>query len=125
MADSRPDLVRLQHERLSALLATILPHNPFYARKLAGCDLTTFHQLPFTAKAELLADQAQFPPYGTDLTYPLTRYSRFHQTSGTSAQPLRWLATAESWAWALDNWGAMYRLAGCAAGDRVFLSVSL
>ena len=30
----------------------------------------------------LHTDQAEHPPFGTDLTYPLERYSRFHQTSG-------------------------------------------
>jgi len=124
MADARADLVRLQNECVSALLAAILPHNRFYARKLAGCDLTDFHKIPFTTKAELLADQAQSPPYGTDLTYPLTRYSRFHQTSGTSGQPLRWLDTPESWAWTLDNWDEMYRLAGLQPDDRLFFAFS-
>jgi phenylacetate-CoA ligase len=124
MADSRPDLLRLQHERITVLLAAILPHNPFYARKLAGCDLNNFPKLPFTTKAELLADQAQSPPYGTNLTYPLTRYSRFHQTSGTSGQPLRWLDTGESWTWTLDNWDVMFRLAGLRADDRLFFAFS-
>src|SRR5690348_383253 len=126
MADSaperlaRPDLVRLQNERLAALLAAVLPHNHFYARKFAEAGLNTadvrsaddLTRLPLTTKAELLADQAQTPSYGTDLTYPLARYSRCHQTSGTSGQPLRWLDTPESWAWTLDNWDVMYRLAG-------------
>src|SRR5579859_530381 len=106
MAD--PALESLQKERLAALFAAVLPHNPFYARKFAGADLADFCRLPFTTKAELLADQARTPPYGTDLTYPLSRYARFHQTSGTSGQPLRWLDTAESWQWTLDNWDAMY-----------------
>ncbi len=114
----------LQRERLADLLAAILPHNPFYARKFAGHDLTDFNRLPFTTKAELLADQAQTPPYGTNLTYPLTRYSRFHQTSGTSGRPLRWLDTPESWQWTLDNWDVMYRLAGLRSGDRLFFAFS-
>jgi phenylacetate-CoA ligase len=121
---SRPDLLRLQQQRLADLFAAILPHNPFYARKFAGFAPAEFSRLPFTTKAELLADQAQSPPYGTDLTYPLTRYSRFNQTSGTSGRPLRWLDTPESWQWTLDNWDVMYRLAGLRPGDRLFFAFS-
>src|SRR5438105_12679505 len=95
----RTELARLQSERLVALLAEVLPRNRFYARKLAdaGVDLRSvtsradLARLPFTTKAELLANQAQHPPFGDVLTYPLERYTRFHQTSGTSGRPLRWL----------------------------------
>ena len=80
--------------------------------------------LPFTTKAELLADQAEHPPYGTALTYPLERYRRFCQTSGTSGRPLRWLDTTESWTWMLDNWAAIYRIAGVEPGERLFFPFS-
>src|SRR5271155_1118155 len=88
----RPELRRLQWARLSALLAEILPRNRFYTAKYAaaGVDLTRLRgledlpQLPFTLKAELTADQLAHPPYGTNLTYPLARYQRLHQTSGTA-----------------------------------------
>jgi phenylacetate-CoA ligase len=121
---SRPDLLRLQRERLAAHFAAILPHNPFYASKFAGADLGSFAQLPFTTKAELLADQLAHPPFGTNLTYPLTRYSRYNQTSGTSGRPLRWLDTPESWTWALDNWNVMFQLVGLQPGDRLFFAFS-
>ncbi len=81
-------------------------------------------RLPFTTKAELLADQAEHPPYGTVLTYPVERYGRLCQTSGTSGRPLRWLDTPESWAWMLDNWAAIYRLTGVRPGDRLFFPFS-
>ena len=60
--------------------------------------------VPFTTKTELIEDQKAHPPYGSNLTFPLERYTRFSQTSGTSAAPLRWLDTPESWEWMLDNW---------------------
>src|SRR5438128_9592359 len=105
----RPDLTSLQWDRLRLLLAEILPGNRFYARKFAEAgvspsDLATladFARLPFTTKAELLADQANDPPYGQVLTYPLSRYCRLHQTSGTHTRPLYWLDTSESWSWIL------------------------
>src|SRR5262245_6392743 len=95
--------------RLRDLLAQVVPANPFYARKFAGCDLSAFDRLPLTTKAELAADQAEHPPYGTNLTYPRDRYCRLHQTSGSSAgRPLRWLDTPESWDWLLGCWQATF-----------------
>src|SRR5262249_865621 len=108
-----------QLARVRDLLAAVLPGNTFHAKKLAGIrpdDLRTladFAQLPFTTKAELVADQAANPPYGTNLTYPVENYSRLHQTSGTSSgQPLRWLDTAESWEWVLGCWRNYFQLMG-------------
>jgi phenylacetate-CoA ligase len=129
---TRDELARLQADRLSALLREILPGNCFYARKFADASLdpaslqtpADLARLPFTTKAELLADQAENPPYGTALTYPLERYRRFCQTSGTSGRPLRWLDTEESWAWMLDNWAAIYRLCGVAPSERLFFPFS-
>jgi len=129
---ARPDLERLQQERLRALVAEILPSNRFYARKFAECGISArdihspadLARLPFTTKAELLADQQADPPYGQNLTYPLSHYSRYHQTSGTTSQPLRWLDTAASWQWALRCWETLYRIAGLTAADRLLFPFS-
>ncbi len=126
----RTALDQLQGERLRALLTAILPGNRFYARKLQAIRdprslaRDRLQQLPFTTKAELLADQAEHPPFGTVLTYPIEQYSRFHQTSGTSGRPLRWLDTLASWNWLLDGWEIMYRIAGVKAGDRLLFAFS-
>jgi phenylacetate-CoA ligase len=79
-----------------------------------------------TTKSELVADQAAHPPYGTNLTYPLDRYVRLHQTSGSSgSHPLRWLDTAESWDWWLRTWSEhVYPAAGVTAADRLFFAFS-
>jgi phenylacetate-CoA ligase len=127
---TRPELTRLQAERLAALLKEILPRNRFYARKLAGLAVESLSfprdlaRLPFTTKAELLASQADEPPYGDLLTYPVARYTRLHQTSGTSGRPLRWLDTPESWSWVLDCWTAFYRIAGVRPDDRLVFAFS-
>jgi phenylacetate-CoA ligase len=123
----RSALAAVQGDRLRTLLAEILPRNRFYARKLRDARVAPadrrspadLRRLPFTTKAELLADQEAEPPYGTNLTYPLERYRRLHQTSGTSERPLRWLDTAESWQWALDCWRQIYRITGVSAADRL------
>jgi phenylacetate-CoA ligase len=129
----RPALNELQRQRLCAVLREILPANRFYARKFAAAGVTAgevtdvagLGRLPFTTKAELMADQAEHPPYGTVLTYPRERYSRLHQTSGTTTgQPLRWLDTPESWRWLLGCWEIMYRIAGVRPDDRLFFAFS-
>ncbi len=80
--------------------------------------------VPFTLKQELVADQREHPPFGSNHTYPLERYSRFSQTSGTSGEPLRWLDTAESWEWMIGNWQRVFEAAGAGAGDRIFFAFS-
>jgi phenylacetate-CoA ligase len=117
----------VQLERLRAGVAQVLRGNPFWRERLTqinGWD--DFERLPLTAKNELLADQAAHAPFGSNLTYPLERYVRLHQTSGSSGdQPLRWLDTEDSWAWWLRIWSDhIYPAAGVTAGDRVFLAFS-
>ena len=106
-ATDRPAITARQAETLAALLAAILPANRFYARKFTdlvrpGKPATRLAELPFTTKAEIVADQEEHPPYGSNLTEPVERYTRLHQTSGTSTgRPLRWLDTPQSWEWML------------------------
>jgi len=105
----------------------VLATNEFWRPRLEdvrGWD--GFERLPLTTKADLLADQAAHPPFGTNLTYPIDRYVRMHQTSGSSGdRPLRWLDTAESWDWWTRVWADhVYPAAGVSAGDRVFFAFS-
>jgi phenylacetate-CoA ligase len=127
-----PDTLRdAQFGRLRALLAEVLPGNRFLARKLAGVrpdDLrgpADLARLPFTTKPELAADQAEHPPYGSTLSYPVERYSRLHQTSGTSTgRPLRWLDTPDSWEAVLRCWLVSFPFMGLSPADRVFFPFS-
>lgn len=114
----------IQLDRLRRLLTDTLPANRFYARKFAGispADLRTpadFARLPFTTKADLAADQADHPPYGSTLARPPADYCRLHQTSGTSTgRPLRWLDTPESWDWLLRCWQISFPIMGLKRGD--------
>jgi phenylacetate-CoA ligase len=123
------NLRALQLGRVQHLLSEILPRNPFYTRKLGPTRQVNtwadFRQLPFTTKAEVAQDQAVHPPFGTNLTYPLERYIKLHQTSGTTGkEPIRVLDTEESWDWWSHCWGHVYRGAGVGPGDRVFFAFS-
>jgi phenylacetate-CoA ligase len=81
-------------------------------------------RLPFTTKRELMADQQQAPPWGTNLTEPIDRYTRYNQTSSTTGNPLRWLDTNESWQWMLECWKAVYGAAHVTSHDRIFFPFS-
>jgi phenylacetate-CoA ligase len=129
----RDELAAYQWRRLGRVLAALAGRNPFYDAKwrAAGIDdpravdgWDAFRRLPFTTKAELGRDQEAHPPYGSDLTFPLDRYVRVHQTSGTTGRPLRWLDTAESWDWWQRCWMFVYRAAGVGPGDRIFFAFS-
>jgi phenylacetate-CoA ligase len=115
---------------LRRLLGAILPDNAFYRNKLAHVDpaiasVEDFSaRFPFTTKQELADDQRSHPPFGSNLTFPLTSYTRYHQTSGTTSAPLRWLDTPESWHWMVENWKEIYQAAGVSVGDRVYFAFS-
>ena len=128
---AREDLRAYQWQRLAPMLARIAEANPFYRRKWDAAGITVprgtedwdaFRRLPFTTKAELVEDQQAAPPFGTDLTYPLDRYVRLHQTSGTTGRSIRWLDTVESWEWWLRCWTFVYRAAGIGVGDRIYFA---
>lgn len=122
----------LQLEKLRVLLATVLASNPFYGLKLRDAGVTAnleslaeFCSLtPFTYKPEIVADQSKHPPYGSNLTFPRERYTRFTQTSGTTGRPVRWLDTQESWDWMVQIWMRIFQKAHARPGDRVFFPFS-
>jgi phenylacetate-CoA ligase len=126
---SRAALARRQRQRLGALVASVSGRNAFYTAKLAGIDAAAVERagiaaLPFTTKAELVADQDAHAPWGTARSEPLEAYTRYHQTSSTTGRPLRWLDTNASWQWALDCWKSVFAGARVAPGDRVLFAFS-
>ena len=132
--DDRSALAARQGRRLGELLASIYGRNEFYTRKLDAAGLGSrvaslrfpedLTSLPLTTKAELVADQEALPPWGTVLTEPIDRYTRYNQTSSTSGRPLRWADTNESWQWMLDCWKAVYRAAHVGSTDRILFAFS-
>ncbi len=126
----RKKLEALQGRRLRKLLEEVLTGNRFYQRKLRAAGvrkpvpLSRLSDLPFTTKKEIVADQLANPVFGTNRTYPLKRYTRLHQTSGTTGAPFRCLDTAESYQSFVTQWKFIYRGAGVEPGDRVFVTFS-
>ena len=124
---------KIQLCRLREMLAPVIETNVFYKEKLTEVGisqpsdiqtLSDYQQLPFTTKDELSADQVSHPPYGTNLTFPLERYTCLHQTSGTTGSPLRWLDTRESWDWWGKCWRDIYNAADVTSDDRFMIAFS-
>jgi phenylacetate-CoA ligase len=119
-----------QITRLRRMLEIVLPANDFYRRKFASAGLGEINSLeqlgtlPFTTKSELVDDQQQNPPFGSNLTFPPECYIRIHQTSGTTGQPVYWLDNEESWNWWAECWKVVFDAAGVRAGDRIYFAFS-
>lgn len=129
----REALAQIQLKKFQLMLEPIMATNAYYRKKLAAAGVTRaadvrtlddYRRLPFTTKEELSADQAAHPPYGTNLTFPVDRYTHIHQTAGTKSEPMRWLDTEESWRWWASCWATVYRAAGVGSGDRIFFAFS-
>lgn len=121
----RDRLEAIQWQKLKKLLEVVTTSNPFYQRKFAACgfspdhvrDLGDLDKLPFTTKLEFQEDQERHPPFGTNLSEPLENYVQYHQTTGTTGRPLKWLDTAESWQWRARCIAHALRGAGLTARD--------
>ena len=124
---SSPPLDADRRRRLRELVALAAERNPFWRPRLEGVDLDApdlLGTLPLLSKSELIADQGAHPPFGTNLSYDLDRYTHFHQTSGTTGPPLKVLDTAADWEWWAAAFARTYAAAGVGAGDRVALAFS-
>lgn len=120
-----------QLAKLNHLLNEVRERNPFYRQKWkqAGVPLQpldsveSLANLPLTTREELVADQTAHPPLGTNLTYPLSAYKRFHRSSGTTRAPVFWADHEPSWQWVLHCSRALYLLAGVQPGNRLFFAL--
>jgi phenylacetate-CoA ligase len=79
--------------------------------------------LPFTFKDEL-ANASAAGNLAANLTYPVERYTRYHQTSGTHGRPLAVLDTPHDWRWWIDCWQFVLDAAGIDTSDRVLMAFS-
>ena len=129
---SRESIERDQLDQLRKLIGELIPSNRFYAPILESAGITQdieslaafTERMPLTTKQQCVDDQLANPPYGTNLTYDLSKYTRFHQTSGTTSAPMRWLDTPEGWQWMLESWKHVYRNASVNSDDHVYFAFS-
>ena len=117
-----------QLRQLNHLLESILPHNQFYAEKLAGVELPLtsldqLYELPFTFKDELIGSH-ESGDLANNRTFPLEKYVRFHRTSGTRGRPMVVLDTQEDWHWWTEAWQFVLDAAEIGGEDRCFMAFS-
>src|SRR5579872_2750393 len=124
---TRDELRSRQERQLRERANAVIPKNAFWTRRFAAAgvaadslkSLEDLARLPLTAKSALIEDQIACPPYGSNLTGPPSQFCRLHQTSGTTAVPLRWLDTAVSWNWVVSCWEQIYQIVGVTPSDVV------
>ncbi|MCP4189370.1 MAG: phenylacetate--CoA ligase [Planctomycetaceae bacterium] len=117
-----------QLRRLNRLLEDVLPANRFYAEKLGKLEqpldsLANLQDFPFTTKQDLF-DPKSNPTYALNRTFDISKYVRFHRTSGTLGHPIVVLDTQEDWQWWLETWQYVLDAAGVTEQDRAALAFS-
>ncbi len=123
----RDSLEQHQLQRLNDLLGAVLPTNHFYAHKFSGvapqlASLDQLGNLPYTSKTEIVGEDED--GWAANRTFERTRYTRFHQTSGTRGRPLIVLDTAEDWHWWIEGWQYVLDAAKITSGDVCMLAFS-
>jgi phenylacetate-CoA ligase len=126
----RDQLSALQLARLQTIVAWADQRSPFWHRKLDAARvrpekiqrLEDIRHLPFLTKDELIAEQAERPPYGELLTAPASVAVAYHHTSGTKGPtPYRAVESARDWAWGGNAWARALYAFGVRSTDVVYL----
>ena len=125
------DLRKLQFHKFKRIFTHAYINSPFYRKKLDGVgikpdDIKTLEDLrkvPITSKEELRpAQENKEPPlYGELLAVPPDDVCRYHQTTGTTGNPVRYADTWEDWEWYSENWAYCMYSRGFRSSDRVYI----
>lgn len=79
-------------------------------------------RVPKVEKSMMRTVQRKDPfPYGDALCVPLDEVTEFHQTSGTTGQPVYQPDTWQDWEWFSECWATLLWAQGYRPHDRVFL----
>ncbi|GAD53850.1 phenylacetate-coenzyme A ligase [Halarchaeum acidiphilum MH1-52-1] len=129
----RGALRELQVDRFREQVRHVYEHSPFYREKLdaAGIDpddIRTYadvREVPTTKKGELREAQGSGPfPYGDLLAVGPAEVTEYHQTSGTTGEPVRQADSWGDWEWWSDCWASVLWAQGIRPDDRVFFPFS-
>ncbi|MDH4207520.1 MAG: phenylacetate--CoA ligase family protein [Anaerolineae bacterium] len=126
----RDKLMELQLRKFQRLVGWAYEHSKFHRQlyKDAGLepdDIKTWEDIrrvPKVEKSMMRQIQRKDPfPYGDMLCVPLERVTEFHQTSGTTGQPVYQADTWQDWEWWSEAWSYIMYAQGFRDKDRVFL----
>ena len=116
---STSDQKKVEFPKLNKQLDYIYEKSAFYRSKFkkeikyAPSLFENFERLPFTTKNEILRDQIDFPPFGSNLCVNPQKILRIHKTSGTTNRPVMIALTSSD------------ILAAVASGSRCFWASGL
>jgi len=127
----RENLRDLQLAKFKRILRWAWEKSPLYRRLydeagLVPEDIRTWEdvaRVPMLEKEHYRTAQAKEPwPYGDSLCVPLSEVTEYHQTSGTTGQPVYQPDTWRDWEWQSECWSYIMWAMGFRNTDRVFLA---
>ncbi|MBI2829960.1 MAG: phenylacetate--CoA ligase family protein [Chloroflexi bacterium] len=126
----REKLQKLQLRKFQNIFRWAYEHSKFHRRlyRDAGLepgDIKSFddiRKVPKIEKSMMREIQGKDPyPYGDMLCVPLEKVTEYHQTSGTTGQPIYQADTWQDWEWWAEAWAYILFAQGYRDQDRVFL----
>ncbi|MFC1900769.1 phenylacetate--CoA ligase family protein [Chloroflexota bacterium] len=123
-------LQRLQLARFKAIVKWGYDNSKFYHSLYSDAgmepgDVKTYddiREVPKIEKSMMREIQGKDPfPYGDILSVPLESVTAYHQTSGTTGQPVYMADSWQDWELWSDSWAYILCAQGYTAGDRVFM----
>lgn len=121
---------RLQFKKFKRIFQWAYDHSKFHRAlyEKAGikpADIRSFDDIRHVPKVEkaMMQDIQRKPPfpYGDALCVPLEEVTIFHQTSGTTGQPIYQPDTWADWEWFGESWAFILWAQGYRPTDRVFI----
>ena len=99
-------------------------HSLYRSAGIKSDDIQSFddiRHIPTVEKSMMRDIQRKDPfPYGDALCVPLDEVSEYHQTSGTTGQPVYQADTWQDWEWWAECWSYILWAQGYRPSDRVF-----
>ena len=123
-------LKELQLKKFKSIFKWAYEHSKFYHKLYSDAgiepgDIRTFddiRKIPKVEKSMMRAIQGKEPyPYGDMLAMPLERVTIYHQTSGTTGQPVYQADSWQDWEWWAEAWACLLYAQGYRDYDRLFL----
>ena len=120
----------LQLKKFKRIVQWAYDHSKFHRQLYAEAgmepgDIKTFEDIakvPKVEKAMMRDIQRKDPfPYGDALCVPLERVTEFHQTSGTTGQPVYQPDTWRDWEWWSEAWSYIMYAQGFRETDRILI----
>jgi len=126
----REKIQQLQLVKFKNIFSWAYEHSKFHHKLYTDAgiepgDIRTFddiRKVPKVDKSMMRAIQGKDPyPYGDILCVPLEEVTEYHQTSGTTGQPIHQSDTWRDWEWMAEGWVYTLYAQGYRDYDRVFI----